>query len=102
MPLGTARSHGSSGEYFNHFTATRIRVVGAGSLDMTLFSPDEVNSLSLGSFTLAATNRVAPIRLTNFIEQRAKLQLKTDAINETFRVNRIVIYAKPVFAEEPA
>jgi len=29
------------------------------------------------------------------------LELKTVAIDETMKINRIIIYAKPVFAEYP-
>ena len=100
-PLGTARTHGSSGELINHFTGVRMRVVGSGSLEMTLLSQDAIRSVTLTPFTLALTARTSPFRLTNFVEQRAQLEGKTDTINEIFRINRIVIYAKPLWVEEP-
>ncbi len=102
MSLGTARTHGSSGELINHFTGIRMRVVGSGELEMTLFSPDAVNSSVLVPFTLSSTARLAPFRLANFIEQRVQLEGKTDTINEIFRINRIVIYAKPFATEVPS
>lgn len=98
----TARPKSSTGENFFHFTGVRIRVVGAGELDMILYSPDEINSYALGFFTLASTARTSPLRLSNAIEQRVKLDLRTDAINEIFTVNRIILFAKQFATEEPA
>ena len=102
MPLGTARTHGSSGENINHFTGVRLRVVGSGNLDIELISQDGVNTQTLTAFVLAATNRISPFRLANFVEQRAQLRISTNVVDETFRINRIVIYAKPIFTMEPA
>ena len=67
-----------------------------------MLSPDEVNTSTLPTITMATTNRVSSFVLANFQEQRIALKLETTAINETFRVNRIIIYAKPVFTMEPA
>ena len=101
MPIGAARSHGSGGENINHFTGVRMRVVGTGDLQMTLFSQDSVRSQTLVSFTMATVARVSPFRLVNFVEQRAQLEGKTTAIDETFRINRIILYLKPIFTMEP-
>ncbi len=99
---GTARPKSGADETLNHYTGTRIRVTGVGSLLMSLISQDGVNTQVLTPFTLASTNRLAPFRLANFIEQRVQLQLSTTAIDETFRVTKIIIYAKPVFTMVPA
>jgi len=92
-----ARSRGSTGEFINHFGGIRMRVIGTGDLLMTLLSQDEVRSQSLVAFTMATTSRISPFRLASFMEQRAQLRVETTAIDEIFRINRIIIYAKPVF-----
>lgn len=102
MPLGVARSHGSSGEYINHCTGLRMRVVGSGELELTLRSQDDIVNQSLTPFTLSSTDRTNPFRLANFIQYRMQLEGKTDTINEIFRINRIVLYVKPFAVEEPA
>lgn len=101
-PLGTARTHGSSGEYINHCVGVRMRVVGSGELEMTLRSQDNVVSQALTAFTLSSTDRTNPFRLANFIQYRMQLEGKTGTINEIFRINRIVLYVKPFAVEEPA
>lgn len=85
----------------NHYGAIRLRVNGSGSLKMRLLSLDEVKTLSLVSFTLASLTNKEPLRLANFNEQRAQLELKTTTIDETFRISNIVIFVKPVATEFP-
>ena len=85
----------------NHFTSVRMRVVGSGELDMSLLSQDGVRSTTLTPFTMAANTSITPSSLTNFNTQRAQLQLSTDEINEIFRINRIIIYARPTAVDYP-
>lgn len=98
---GAARSQGSQGENINHYTGVRIRVIGTGSLEMTLRSQDNVRSVSLVPFTMASTARISPFRLVNFVEQRVQLRVETLLIDEIFRINRIILYAKTLWVEEP-
>ena len=86
--------------FSNHYTAVRMRVTGSGSLVMTLYSLDDVNSLTLVPFTLSSTTNKELTRLSNFNEQRASLEIKTTAIDETFLINKIVIFHKPVTSGE--
>lgn len=102
MPQGSAVSQGSSGEVITHFNGVRMRVVGSGSLLMSLHSLDDVNSQTLVPFTLAATTNREPFRLANFMEQRASLEFKTTQINEWFRITRVILYTKPTFVDFPA
>ncbi len=101
MPLGTARPHGSSGDYISHFTALRIRVNGSGTLRPTIFSQDSVTSETLATITMASTNRFSPRVLANAVEQRVFVQLQTTAIDDDFTVHRIIVFAKPMWAETP-
>lgn len=101
MPQGAALSEQSSGESISHFASIRIRVTGSGSLRMTVYSLDDVRSKVLVPLVMAATARYAPTRLVNFMEQRAAFELKTTAIDERFRINRIIIFSKEVFKSYP-
>jgi hypothetical protein len=84
-----------------HYTAVRMRVTGSGSLRMTMYSQDDIFSQPLTPITMSATTNIRPTRLMNFQHQRAMLEGKTTAIDETFRINKIIIFAKAVFAEYP-
>lgn len=95
------QSMASGGEYLNHFNAVRMRVTGSGELDMILYSLDDVNSVILEPLTLSATTNREPTRLTNMTEQRAALEISMDEIDEWFMINRIVVFAKPVFNDYP-
>lgn len=78
-----------------------MRVIGSGSLQMSLSSLDQVTSVDLVPFTLAATTDREPTRLSNFITQRASLRVGTTEKDEFFNINRIIIFAKPVYSSFP-
>lgn len=85
-----------------HYTGLRMRVTGTGSLQMTMYSQDNIFTQSLSPFVMQTTTNIRPTRLMNFQHQRAALEGKTTVINETFRINKIIIFAKAVFQEYPA
>lgn len=101
MPLGTAIGNGSGGESIIHFNAIRLRVVGSGQLRPTMFSLDNIENEILVPLPMSVTTNIQPTRLCNFIQQRAQLELKTTAMDETFKINRIIVFAKPVFTDYP-
>lgn len=102
MPLGAALSQGSGGEDLIHFGIFRFRVTGSGNLRLTLYSLDEEKSTTCPNpIVMSTTTRIEPTKLFNMITQRAKLKIQTTAIDEYFRINRIVVFAKPVFTDYP-
>lgn len=101
MAKGTARTHGSIGERISHFNAVRMRVQGTGFLKLTFYSLEDLEYYQLGDIELEESTRISPLRLANFIEQRASLQIETHSINEYFRINRIIIYSKDFASEYP-
>lgn len=84
-----------------HYTSVRMRIIGSGSLQMTMYSQDNIYSQVLVPFTMQATTNIRPTRLMNFQHQRACLEGKTTGSEEWFKINKIVIYAKEVFVEYP-
>jgi len=102
MAKGSARGgSGSGGENIQHFGSIRIRVTGSGVLRARLLSLDDVRTQTLPTLTMAAATNIQPTILANFTEQRAALELSTTAINEFFRVNRIIVYMKTVATGYP-
>jgi hypothetical protein len=84
-----------------HYGAVRLRVTGSGNLRMTFLSLDEDTSSVLSPIVLQATTGREPLRLANFISQRGMLEISTTAINEKFRINRVIIFEKPLWTEYP-
>jgi len=99
---GAARTSGSSGEFINHYTGVRMRVIGQGNLNMTMFGQDDIESSVLASTPMQTTNSRSPFTLASFTTQRMQVEISTDDINEIFRINRIIIFAKAVATMEPA
>lgn len=92
----------SSQDNIVHFTSLRMRIIGSGSLVMTMRSQDNIYSSSLVPFTMQAATNIRPTRLMNFQHQRAQLECKTTGQGEWFSINKIVIYAKEVFVDYPS
>jgi hypothetical protein len=101
MPKGSALSEQSSGENISHFTAVRMRVNGVGSLQLKVYSMDDIRSQVLLPLTLAETTNRQPTRLCNFVEQRAAFEGKTTEIDEWFKINRLIIYSNELWTSFP-
>jgi len=86
----------------NHYTGIRIRVNGTGVLRSILYGFDQVRFTNLPNYTMGVSPGQMPFILTSFVTQRARLMLKTTAINEEMKVNRILIYMKEVFTGYPS
>lgn len=84
-------------EYINHFTAARLRVIGAGALKLSFISQDNVKSQVLLPLNMIPANAIEPQRLANFVSQRAIFRMGVTDINEYFEINRIVIYSKTMY-----
>jgi hypothetical protein len=101
MAIGTARNNKSTGENVIHIGALRFRVIGEGNLNLTLNSLQDVKSKTLVPLAMTTTTDKEPAKVTNFMSQRISLTMGTDNIDEWFRVNRIIFFAKEVFTGYP-
>jgi len=84
-----------------HFGGIRIRVNGSGNLKPTLYSLDKIRSSILVPLVMVANTDIEPTRLCNFTSQRAILRLETTEFNDVMRVNRIIVYVKPMYTQFP-
>ncbi len=91
----------SNGELVNHFNAVRLRMVGEGNLLLSLFSLDDVIEQELLPLVLTPTTNIEKTRIANFNQQRACLEISIDEIDEWFKINRLVIFVKPVSSGFP-
>ncbi len=89
------------GENIVHFAGIRLRVTGNGNLKLSFHSLDDVRNQTLVPLVMQATTDREPSRLSNFISQRARLEVRTTEINENFRINRIIVFAKPIYTDYP-
>ena len=99
MPIGNQL--GLSQEDLIHINAIRFRVQGSGSLQLRLIGLDSRLSQTLSPLTMETLPGREPQRLANFTNQRVQFELKTTEINEYFIINRIIVFAKPIWSEYP-
>lgn len=95
MPV--PQSLGSGEQDILHFGGVRIRVNGTGYLRMRFLSLDNIDTQTLVPFTMATLPGKQPTRLANFISQRGMLEISTTAIDEVFRINKIILFSKPLW-----
>lgn len=91
----------SSGEVEHHIVGVRLRVTGTGLLKLSLSDLNKIQTQNLNDLSMQATTRIEPTKLANFQSQRIRLELKTTEKDETFKINRIILFAKPVAVEYP-
>jgi hypothetical protein len=91
-----------NGEFEHHVVGVRLRVKGAGNLQLTLKDLDDVQQQPLVAVPMNAVDRFEPFRLADFQSQRIRLRGETIEINEIMEIRRVIIFAKPVAAEYPS
>jgi hypothetical protein len=88
----------------NHFGAIQLRVTGSGNLKSRLYSlPNSAGvqvTENLADLAMATAYR-EPVLLANMLQERAQLKVWTEAIDETFHIRSIVIFAKPTYTSDP-
>lgn len=88
-------------EQILHFGAITYRLNGTGTFRPTLYSLDRTTSQTLVPLTMSLTPGKEPTRLCNFNQQRALLRGETTAIDEYFKINRIVLFVKAIYTQYP-
>src|SRR5258708_33987592 len=81
------------------FGCVRLRVTGSGNLKMKFQSLDNVKSSSLAPIIMTTPAEREPFKIANFKSQRAFLKLETTELNEIFRINRVVVFVKPLWSQ---
>lgn len=93
-PIGDGKE-----EAVMHWNSVRLRVTGSGILRMTYQSLDNVKANTLTPLNMSAATDRQPVVLANFINQRAKLRIETNAIDEVFSINRIILFTKRTWSQ---
>ncbi len=84
-----------------HFAGIRLRINGQGVIIPTLYSLDKIDSTIMNSMTMSTLTAREPTRLCNFVTQRAVLRLETTELNDYMKINRIIIFARPLYTQFP-
>lgn len=84
-----------------HVGAIKLRLVGSGNLVPTLIALDAATKKVLVSIPMSTININEPVRLCNFVSQKAVLRLETNMLNENFTINKIMIFIKPIYSSVP-
>jgi hypothetical protein len=101
MAKGAVSSEGSSGENIQHYSHLRMRITGISNFRMVIHSMDYVKWKELVPIMVQVFNRIQPVRIVNFVEQRAALEFQHLGMDEYVKINRIVVYTKEIYTSHP-
>lgn len=83
----------------HHYNPIKITVTGVGNLKCKLLTKTN-RQLILPEMAMSSTDK-SITKPTNFKAERARLEIRITEINETFRINKIIIHTKPVATGYP-
>ena len=89
-------------DVFNHFAGARLRISGSGTLQSKFYGLDSSVTNILPNQILSATPGKEYFLLGTLVSQKARLEMKTTAINETFKLNRYTVFVKPIYTSYPS
>lgn len=87
--------------YLSHYGSLRLRISGSGTLLTNLYTEDSSTVSALANTTLAASPNYDVTLLSNVINEKCMIELKTTAANAWFSVRRIDLFAKTLWSGRP-
>ena len=90
-----------AGAVINHFGQVTLRVNGSGSLLLSLIGIDDVRTKTIAPLTMQTSPGKEPTKITNFKSQRARLRFETAVIDDFLKINKIILWIKPVASGFP-
>lgn len=88
-------------ELINHYNGIKLAVEGVGYLRVRLLSKSGVKEVTLAPLGMSPLNDRHEFIKANFRQARVQVELKIIDIDEYFRIDKIVVYYKPVATSYP-
>lgn len=85
----------------NHYHLVRADVKGVGNLQLSLYSFDDVYSSTLRPIAMTSSAARTQDALANFRGQGARLKFQVTEIDESFEINEIRVYLRPIGTSFP-
>lgn len=87
--------------HISHCVAAQVFVHGTGQLHTKVLSINNLNFYSGSVITMSESTDKFSVSLMNFSSQKMQLEIKTDALDEYFRISKITVFVKPVASGYP-
>lgn len=84
-----------------HFVSALFRVHGSASLNLTMYSLDNARFYTAKPLAVINSPGVEPTRIINFRTQKGALEMRITKRNEYAKIDKVVIFAKPVAQQLP-
>lgn len=87
--------------WVNHFSALRLRCLGAGTVAITAYGEDDNNPVSLPSLVLAALPGKEYFIPFNYKNEKIKIKFSMSDFDSYFKITRLDIFTKPLWFGRP-
>lgn len=88
--------------YVHHLAAVGLRVSGVGTLNITAYGLDDVNSATIPALTLATSPGREYLQKTNFQNEQIMVKVGCNNGSEYFILREITLYIKELWAARPS
>lgn len=85
----------TKGAGINHLNLVRVRVQGSGSLKVKALSYSVAKTHNFTNITMETNPYKIPTSKGNFSKQKIQIEVKTEAINEWFKIGEIIPFIRP-------
>jgi hypothetical protein len=85
----------------NHYHVVRMDVKGIGNLQLSMYSFDDVYSSTLRPIVMTSLTARTQDALANFRGQGARLKFQVTELDESFQINEIRVYMRPLGTSTP-
>lgn len=87
--------------YLGHYGAVRLRTSGSGTLYTTIYTQDNSTSSALANTTLASTPNYDVTLLSNVINEKCAVEVKTTGAGAWFSLKRLDLFVKVLWTGRP-
>lgn len=91
----------SQSEWIQHFAGMKLRILGVGDLQITLYGEDNSNPVTVPVITLSSTPGKEFDRLINYIDEKMSVKFRTSNFGEWFNLDRFTLFAKSLWLRRP-
>lgn len=88
--------------WVHHFAGIELRIVGAGSLQLSLRGEDATSVVNLNGLTLASAPGREYFRHSNYNNEKCSIKLRTSGATEWFNLKHLKLFTRPIWATRPS
>lgn len=87
--------------WINHFGRIQFKVLGLGTLNLTLYGHDNTTPTAAPGIALASATGIEPESLINFQNEKMAVKCAVSSTGNWYTISKLVVFAKGMWARRP-